>query len=90
MAGGGYTSELLARAVGPEGRRLRAEQQDSSSIASPRSRWSERLAKPVMKNVVRVDRELDNPLPPEAKNLDAFHGALLPRHGMAGRSTATR
>jgi predicted methyltransferase len=33
--------------------------------------WSERLARPVMKNVVRVDRELDDPLPPEATQLDA-------------------
>jgi len=32
--------------------------------------WSERLAKPVMKTVVRVDRELDDPLPAEAKELD--------------------
>ena len=27
--------------------------------------WSERLAKPVMKNVVRVDRDFEDPLPPE-------------------------
>jgi predicted methyltransferase len=29
------------------------------------------LKKPVMKPVVRVDRELDEPFPPEAKDLDA-------------------
>jgi predicted methyltransferase len=33
--------------------------------------WSERLKKPIMKNVIRTDRELDAPLPAEAKNLDA-------------------
>ena len=33
--------------------------------------WSERLAKPVNAQVVRVDREFDDPLPPEAVNLDA-------------------
>ncbi len=33
--------------------------------------WSTRLQKPVMKNVVRVDREFDDPLPPEARDLDA-------------------
>src|SRR5262249_48659680 len=33
--------------------------------------WSARLAKPVMKNVVRVDRPFDDPLPPEAHDLDA-------------------
>ena len=30
----------------------------------------ERLKKQAMKNVVRVDREFDDPLPPEAKDLD--------------------
>src|SRR4051812_33294197 len=65
VAGGGYTAELLARAVGPSGvvygqnPKLIVEK----FAAKP---WSERLAKPVMKNVVRVDRELDDPLPPEA------------------------
>jgi len=39
--------------------------------------WSERLAKPVMKPVVRVDREFDDPLPPEAKNLDAVFMVLF-------------
>src|SRR5690606_18190826 len=32
--------------------------------------WTERLAKPVMKNVVRVDRDFEDPLPPEATGLD--------------------
>jgi predicted methyltransferase len=68
-AGGGYTAELLARVVGPSGT---VYGQNSKFIlekfaAKP---WSERLAKPLMKNAVRVDREFDEPLPPEAKNLD--------------------
>ena len=68
-AGGGYTTELLARAVGPTGvvygqnSRLVLER----FAAKP---WSERLVKPVMANVVRVDRDFDDPLPPEARNLD--------------------
>jgi predicted methyltransferase len=33
--------------------------------------WSERLAKPVNAPVVRIDREFDDPLPPDAKDLDA-------------------
>jgi predicted methyltransferase len=32
--------------------------------------WSERLAKPVMKRVVRVDTEFDEPLPADVKDLD--------------------
>lgn len=68
-AGGGYTTELLARAVGPKGivygqnSRLILER----FAAKP---WSERLAKPAMQNVVRVDRDFDDPLPPEARKLD--------------------
>ena len=33
--------------------------------------WTARLAKPVNKNVVKVTREFEDPLPPEAKDLDA-------------------
>jgi len=68
-AGGGYTTELLARAVGPSGV---VYAQNSGFVLErfAENPWSERLRKPVMKNVVRVDRELDSPLPPQAKNLD--------------------
>jgi predicted methyltransferase len=69
-AGGGYTSEVLARAVGPTGK---VYGQNSKFILDrfAQKPWSERLKKPVMKSVIRVDREFDDPLPPEAKNLDA-------------------
>jgi len=75
-AGGGYTTELLARAVGPTGR---VYGQNSKFIlerfaAKP---WSERLAKAVNAVVVRVDREFDDPLPPEAKDLDAVISVLI-------------
>jgi predicted methyltransferase len=39
--------------------------------------WSERLAKPIMKNVKRVDRDFDDPLPPEAKDLDVVVDVLF-------------
>jgi predicted methyltransferase len=69
-AGGGYTTELLARAVGPGGK---VYGQNSPWILErfAEKPWSERLAKPVMKNVVRVDREFEDPLPADAKDLDA-------------------
>lgn len=69
-AGGGYTAELLARAVGPSGK---VWGQNSRFLLErfAEAPWSARLAKPVMANVVRVDRELAEPLPPEAKELDA-------------------
>lgn len=75
-AGGGYTAELLARVVGPTGK---VYGQNSKFLLErfAEKPWSERLAKPVMKNVVRADREFDEPLPPEAKNLDAVFLVLF-------------
>lgn len=69
-AGGGYTTELLARAVGAKGK---VWGQNSKFLLErfAEKPWSERLTKPVMKNVVRADRDFDDPLPPEAKELDA-------------------
>lgn len=68
-AGRGYTAELLARVVGPGGT---VYAQNSRFILQrfAEAPWSERLQKPALANVVRVDREFDDPLPPEAKNLD--------------------
>jgi predicted methyltransferase len=68
-AGGGYTTELLARAVGPTGKVW--AQNNAMMLKFIDKPWAERLARPAMKNVVRSDRELDAPLPPDAKNLDA-------------------
>ncbi len=76
QAGGGYTAELLARAVGPAGK---VYGQNSRFVlerfaAKP---WAERLAKPALANVVRVDRELEDPVPPEAAGLDAVFLVLF-------------
>jgi predicted methyltransferase len=75
-AGGGYTSELLARAVGPTGK---VYGQNTKLILEKFAEkpWSERLKKPTMKNVVRVDPEFDDPLPPDAKDLDAVFVVLF-------------
>ncbi|MCB9689375.1 MAG: class I SAM-dependent methyltransferase [Alphaproteobacteria bacterium] len=69
MAGTGYTTELLARAVAPGGV---VYSQNNAFVVErfAEKPWSERLAKPVMADVVRVDRELEAPLPPEATDLD--------------------
>jgi predicted methyltransferase len=69
-AGGGYTTELLARAVGPTGR-VYGQNPKFVLERFAEKPWSERLAKPVNAPVVRVDREFDDPLPPEARDLDA-------------------
>jgi predicted methyltransferase len=69
-AGGGYTTELLARAVGPTGV---VYGQNSPMILEKFAdkAWAARLAKPADKSVVKVTRDFDDPLPPEAKDLDA-------------------
>lgn len=68
-AAGGYTAELLARAVGPGGT---VYGHNSPFIlerfaAGP---WGERLLRPVMRNVVRIDRPFDDPFPPDVRDLD--------------------
>ncbi len=67
-AGAGYSTELLARAVGPGGTVFA---QDSATLPDRvRERFDERAAKPAMKNVVRVLRDYDDPVPPEVRSLD--------------------
>src|SRR5438445_4441168 len=67
-AGAGYSTELLARAVGPRGT---VYAQDAPAIAERlKDRFDERAKSPAMKNVVRVVRDYDDPLPPEARDLD--------------------
>ena len=60
-SGGGYTTELLARAVGPTGRVY---------AHNLKPRLEERMKKPAMKNVVEVVGPFENPFPPEVRNLD--------------------
>src|SRR5690606_7063890 len=68
-AGGGYTTELVARAVGPNGI---VYGQNSQFILDrfAEKPWSERLAKPVMNNVTRADAPFEEPFPVEAAPLD--------------------
>lgn len=69
MAGGGYSAELFARAVGPKGKVFGQNNKFVLEKFAEKP-WAARLAKPVNKGIVRVDRELEEPLPPEAKDLD--------------------
>jgi len=67
-AGGGYTTELLARAVGPTG--VVWAQNPKAFLGFVGEAWTQRLARPACANVVRVDREFEAPLPTEATGLD--------------------
>jgi predicted methyltransferase len=70
FAGGGYTTELMARIVGEAGT-IYAQNTKEIMDKFARKPWTERAAKPVMKHVVGVERPIDDPFPAEAKNLDA-------------------
>jgi predicted methyltransferase len=68
IVGSGYTTELLARAVGPKGVVYAQNNKMVNGFAD--KAWPERLKRKSMKNVVRVDRELEDPLPAKASKLD--------------------
>jgi predicted methyltransferase len=76
VAGGGYTTELLARAVAPAGV-VYGENPKGILERYAAKPWSERLAKPVNRAIVRVDRELTEPFPAEASNLDVVVDVLF-------------
>jgi predicted methyltransferase len=69
-AGGGYTTELLVRTVGPQGKVYGQNSQDllDRFLQKP---WAARTARPVNAQVVSVARAFDDPLPEDAKDLDA-------------------
>jgi predicted methyltransferase len=68
-ASAGYSTELLARAVGPSGT---IYAQDSAAVIERfvKDKFDIRAQKPVMKNVVHVVRDFDDPIPPDVRNLD--------------------
>lgn len=68
MAGGGYTTELMARAVGGSGR-VYAESPPVGP-EKPRQTLIARLASPVMANVQLAQTPLESPVPEGVHNLD--------------------
>ena len=68
-ASAGYSTELLARAVGPSGT---IYAQDSAAVIERfvKDKFDIRAQKPVMKNVVHVVRDFDDPIPSDVRNLD--------------------
>jgi predicted methyltransferase len=68
-AGAGYSTELLARAVGPTGA---VYAQDSAAVIERfvKDKFDIRAQSPAMKNVVHVIRNFDDPIPPDVSGLD--------------------
>ncbi len=68
-ANAGYSTELLARAVGPAGK-VWAQDPEAIIERFVKDKFDNRAKSPAMANVVHVIREFDDPIPPEASNLD--------------------
>jgi predicted methyltransferase len=67
-AGGGYSSELMARAVAPGGTVYAQNPADLGERA--KTRFEARLQTPAAKNIVRVTQPFDDPLPADVGGLD--------------------
>jgi predicted methyltransferase len=67
-AGGGYSTELIARAVGPSGMVYGQNAPDLGGRA--KERIEARLQTPAMKNVVMLSRPFDEPVPADVSGLD--------------------
>jgi len=67
-AGGGYSSELLARTVAPGGTIYAQNSTDLGERA--KARFEARLQTPAGKNIVPLQRPFDDPAPPEVRDLD--------------------
>jgi predicted methyltransferase len=67
-AGGGYSTELMARAVAPGG----VVYGQNAADVSPRAkeRFEARMKSPAMKDAVALSRPFDDPLPAEVRDLD--------------------
>ncbi len=61
---GGYNAELLARAVGASGRVY------AHNPPAGNPRMADRMKLPALQNVIAANRPFDDPLPPDARNLD--------------------
>ena len=69
-AGGGYSTELIARVVAPNGV---VYGQNSPDLGErPKARFDARLKGPAGRNIVSVIRPFDDPVPAEAGALDAI------------------
>jgi predicted methyltransferase len=67
-AGAGYSTELVARAVGPTGV---VYAQDSASVFERvKDKFNARAQAPAMKNVIHIERNYDDPLPADVHDLD--------------------
>ena len=67
-AGGGYSTELMARAVAPGGTVYGQNPPDLGD--KPKAAFQARLQTPAMKNAMPDTRPFDDPVPPDVRDLD--------------------
>jgi len=67
-AGGGYSTELLARSIAPGG--IVYSQTPPDLFPGARKAYQARAQSPAMKNAVRLERPFDDPLPPGVAGFD--------------------
>jgi predicted methyltransferase len=67
-AGSGYSTELMARAVGPDG--VVYAQESAAVMERLKDKFDVRAQKPAMKNVVHVIRNYDDPVHPDVSGFD--------------------
>ena len=67
-AGSGYSTELMARAVGPDG--VVYAQESAAVMERLKDKFDVRAQKPAMKNVVHVIRNYDDPVPRDVGGFD--------------------
>jgi predicted methyltransferase len=67
-AGAGYSTELMARAVGSKGHVY--AQESAAVMERVKDKFDIRAQNPVMKNTVHLIRNYDDPIPPEVGGLD--------------------
>ena len=67
-AGGGYSTELMARSVAPNGVVYAQNPPDLGD--KPKAAFEARMKTPAMKDVVADIRPFDDPIPPDVHDLD--------------------
>jgi predicted methyltransferase len=67
-AGGGYSTELIARAVAPNG--MVYGQNPADIGEKPKTAFAARLKTPAMKDAAADERPFDDPVPPDVRDLD--------------------
>jgi len=84
-AGGGYSTELFARSVGPSGAVFA---QDTPNWDGPglQKAWTTRLGGAAMNNTVHFVRQWDDPFPSEVKDLDAVYSVAVYHDAVAEKS----